>query len=92
MASGRQKALRHNKPRPPCHPLTSFGVPVIFNTKPSVPQRCSSTLGYDYGALRAQNSAHYVRLYGFCKFQFDYQNESANLTQLPQCSQHNNFS
>ncbi|MBQ5721063.1 MAG: hypothetical protein IIV67_02155, partial [Bacteroidaceae bacterium] len=45
MASGRQKALLHNKPRPPCHPLTSFGVPGIFNTKPSVPPRCGSTLG-----------------------------------------------
>ena len=70
MASGRQKALLHNKPRPPCHPLTSFGVPGIFNTKPSVPPRCGSTLGYDYAALRAQNSAHYVRLYGLANFQF----------------------
>ena len=69
MASGRQKALLHNKPRSPCHPLTSFGVPGIFNNKPSVPPRCGSTLGYDYAALRAQNSAHYVRLYGLCNFQ-----------------------
>ena len=42
----------------------------IFNTKPSVPPRCGSTLGYDYAALRAQNSAHYVRLYGLANFQF----------------------
>ena len=70
MASGRQKALLRNKPRPPCHPLTSFGVPGIFNTNPSVPPRGGSTLGYDYAALRAQNSAHYVRLYGLAKVQF----------------------
>ena len=51
MASGRQNALLHNKPRPPCHPLTSFGVPGIFNNKPSVPPHCGSTLGYDSIAL-----------------------------------------
>ncbi len=76
MASGRQKALRHNKLRPPCHPLTSFGVPGIFNTKPSVTPRCGSTLGYDYAALRAQNSAHYVRLYGLANFQFAWKDNS----------------
>ena len=53
-----------------CHPSTLVGVPVIFYSKPSVPPRGGSTLGYYYVALRAQNSAHYVRLYGLCKFQF----------------------
>ena len=42
----------------------------MFFVLPRVPPRCGSTLGYDYVALRAQNSAHYVRLYGLCKFQF----------------------
>ena len=30
MASGRQRALLHNKPRLPCHPSTLVGVPVVF--------------------------------------------------------------
>jgi hypothetical protein len=42
------------------------GVPVIFYSKPSVPPRGGSTLGYDYAALRAQISAHRWR----GKFQF----------------------
>ncbi|MBQ2869976.1 MAG: hypothetical protein IJE88_08125, partial [Akkermansia sp.] len=33
------------------HPLTSLGVPGIINTKPSVPPRGGSTLGYYYAAL-----------------------------------------
>ncbi|MBP3500404.1 MAG: hypothetical protein J6J97_09985, partial [Akkermansia sp.] len=41
----------HMKAAPPCHPLTSLGVPGIINTKPSVPPRGGSTLGYYYAAL-----------------------------------------
>ena len=70
MARGRQKALLHNKPRSPCHPLTSFGVSVVFYSKPSVPPRCGSTLGYDYAALRAPNSAPLTLRKRFAKFQF----------------------
>ncbi|MBQ2868650.1 MAG: hypothetical protein IJE88_01355, partial [Akkermansia sp.] len=56
-----------------------LGVPGIINTKPSVPPRGGSTLGYYYVALRAQNSAHYVRLYGLCKLAFDKFAEVANV-------------
>ena len=48
---GDGKSLLHNKLRPPCHPLTSLGVPGIINTKPSVPPHGGSTLGYYYAAL-----------------------------------------
>ena len=34
-----------------CHPLAPLGVPDIINTKPSVPPRGGSTLGYYYAAL-----------------------------------------
>ena len=32
---GDGKALLHNKPRPTCHPLTSFGVPVVIYSNPA---------------------------------------------------------
>ena len=34
---GDGKSLLHNKLRPPCHPSTLVGVPVIFYSKPRVP-------------------------------------------------------
>ena len=53
-----------------CHPLTSLGVPGIINTKPSVPPRGGSTLGYYYAALTGSNRRSPAARKLIAKFQF----------------------